>query len=435
MKAIFTQSFYFLKIVKTGIIPSLFLALFVLPSNLFSQTFSFNVVNSVPLVSNSNDSVVIFGNVVHEGTPSFYNDGHIYVSGDWENNSTGSVFTTGPDGWVHLDSAVQTIKGTSLTHFNNLELSGNSDSTKYLTSVDAEIEDTLVLNNHEFDAGDNTVFVLDSGVNSITRSTGFVSNTNDGGLSRNTASANTSYFFPVGSSVGTTRFRPVVITPNEADTSVYKVRMANVDPSSETFDRTVKDLPVGDINDNFYHRITRINGTKASDITVFYDSINDLVGPDYDILAYWADISGQAVQWDNPGKGVGVVYTYPDTIHTLKGLKKQGFNNFNPTTSTPIALSHNVDLKGDIFVANVFSPNGDGNNDFVFARARGLAEIQFVIYDRWGEKIFETTNLNVGWDGTYRGQLLGTGVFVYVVKGKFKSGDEVVQKGNITLLR
>ncbi len=57
------------------------------------------------------------------------------------------------------------------------------------------------------------------------------------------------------------------------------------------------------------------------------------------------------------------------------------------------------------------------------------------IYNRWGSKIFETTNWQAGWDGTYNGAAQPAGVYVYVVELRKVSGEAVVQTGNVTLLR
>lgn len=88
-----------------------------------------------------------------------------------------------------------------------------------------------------------------------------------------------------------------------------------------------------------------------------------------------------------------------------------------------------------IFVPNIFSPNGDGANDILFVRGKGVAELKFFIYDRWGEKVFETTRLDVGWDGTFRGKVMNKAVFVYYLEATFIDGSEVTQKGDITLIK
>ena len=402
------------------------------PSTISAQ-LSLNVVNQGLNIKNTNNSVVVFGNVIHNGIGStqdgvIENDGDLFIAGDWtNNNATGGVFSQNHSGWVHLDSALQTINGTSLTHFNNLNLVGQDTSKKLLVGVNAEVEDTLALNGVEFDVADNTILVLSTDTAVVTRTIGFVSSTDEGGLARNTASQQI-YFFPVGSRLGTTRFRPVEITPNATDFNTYKVRMANNNATDDSYDITNKEATVGDVNPYYYHKVTRVSGESNIDLTIYYDDTLDTDGVDFDIIAYWEDLS----QWKNPELATSV----PANYGLSKGLRKDGFDKFIPTSSTPVALSRNVDIAGEIFVANVFSPNGDGFNDFVFARGTALTEIELIIYDRWGQKVFETKDITVGWDGrSPKGDPLNTAVFVYVVKGRFKNGDEATQKGNITLLR
>ncbi|MGB3948652.1 MAG: gliding motility-associated C-terminal domain-containing protein [Bacteroidia bacterium] len=411
---------------------ALILTLITSPVVLNAQ-LSLNVINQGLSIKNTNDSVIIFGNVIHNGVGStqdglIENDGNFYISGDWTNNNvSGGIFATNHNGWVHLDSALQTINGTTLTHFNNLNLVGQDTSKKLLVGVDAEVEDTLALNSIEFDIADNTVHVLSTDTAVVTRTIGFVSSIDDGGLARNTANEQI-YFFPVGSSIGTTRFRPVEIKPATADPNTYKVRMANNDATDDGFDITTKEAIVGDINPYYYHKVTRLSGETNIDLTIYYDDTLDTDGVDFDIIAYWEDLS----EWKNPDLATAL----PGNYGLPKALRKEGFDKFITTSSTPVALSRNVDIAGEIFVANVFSPNGDGFNDFVFARGKALTEIEFIIYDRWGQKVFETKDITVGWDGrSPKGEPLNTAVFVYVVKGKFKNGDEATQKGNITLLR
>ena len=88
-----------------------------------------------------------------------------------------------------------------------------------------------------------------------------------------------------------------------------------------------------------------------------------------------------------------------------------------------------------IFVPNIFSPNGDGNNDVLYVRGSGVESLNFVVYDRWGEKVFETERLDRGWDGTFGGEPMNNAGFVYYLKATFKDGTETEQKGGITLVR
>ncbi len=88
-----------------------------------------------------------------------------------------------------------------------------------------------------------------------------------------------------------------------------------------------------------------------------------------------------------------------------------------------------------IFIPNGFTPNGDGMNDVLYVRSDILDECYFVIYDRWGEKVFETYDQNIGWDGTYKQKDCQRGTYDYYFKGKCKDGDEQELKGNVTLIR
>ena len=72
-----------------------------------------------------------------------------------------------------------------------------------------------------------------------------------------------------------------------------------------------------------------------------------------------------------------------------------------------------VDYEFVIWVPNIFSPNGDGNNDVLYVRGKGVQDVLFKVYNRWGEKVFESTSLDDGWDGTIRGKDVNNAVFVY----------------------
>ncbi len=89
---------------------------------------------------------------------------------------------------------------------------------------------------------------------------------------------------------------------------------------------------------------------------------------------------------------------------------------------------------GDLFVPNAFSPNNDGHNDMLYVMGNCVTNLEFSIFDRWGEKVFETTNQAFGWDGTYGGKPLDAAVFVYYLTATV-NGIQVKQHGNITLVK
>ncbi len=88
-----------------------------------------------------------------------------------------------------------------------------------------------------------------------------------------------------------------------------------------------------------------------------------------------------------------------------------------------------------IFVPNAFTPNDDNNNDVVYVRSNVLKSIYFAIYDHWGERVFETSDMNTGWDGTFRGRKCDPEVFDYYLKATCINDMEFVKKGNITLIK
>jgi gliding motility-associated-like protein len=92
-----------------------------------------------------------------------------------------------------------------------------------------------------------------------------------------------------------------------------------------------------------------------------------------------------------------------------------------------------------VHVPNSFSPNGDGINDmFQVAWWGELFEIQVLVFDRWGELIFETDDPHGSWDGTYKGSLVQDGVYVYRVLYKGLNADGIVQDellGHVTIIK
>nr|MBP6730809.1 gliding motility-associated C-terminal domain-containing protein [Chitinophagales bacterium] len=87
------------------------------------------------------------------------------------------------------------------------------------------------------------------------------------------------------------------------------------------------------------------------------------------------------------------------------------------------------------FVPNAFTPNGDGMNDVFMVFGEGISKVNMQIFNRWGEKVFESASQTSGWDGTYKGQLQNTGVFVYQITAVYLDGRTVDTNGTITLLR
>jgi gliding motility-associated-like protein len=86
-------------------------------------------------------------------------------------------------------------------------------------------------------------------------------------------------------------------------------------------------------------------------------------------------------------------------------------------------------------VPNAFTPmTGDGNS-VVYVRGFGISKMKFIIWNRWGQKVFETGNRLQGWDGKYRGALQPMDVYAYTLDVEFFDGTKTTKKGDITLIR
>ncbi len=90
---------------------------------------------------------------------------------------------------------------------------------------------------------------------------------------------------------------------------------------------------------------------------------------------------------------------------------------------------------GEIFVPSIFSPNGDGVNDNFKVHGRCLVKIQMSVFDRWGNLVFYTDDVDDGWDGTYKGKEMNSGTFVYRLFVTSLYGETEELKGNVTLTR
>jgi gliding motility-associated-like protein len=89
----------------------------------------------------------------------------------------------------------------------------------------------------------------------------------------------------------------------------------------------------------------------------------------------------------------------------------------------------------ELFVPSAFSPNNDGHNELVCLRGNCIQTFYFAIYNRWGEKVFETNDQQMCWDGTYKGKLENTAVFAYTLDAMLVSGEKISRKGTISLIR
>jgi gliding motility-associated-like protein len=88
-----------------------------------------------------------------------------------------------------------------------------------------------------------------------------------------------------------------------------------------------------------------------------------------------------------------------------------------------------------IYIPNTFTPNADGKNDVLKVYGNYIKQLNLQVYNQWGEKVFETNDVNGGWDGRYKGQLQPVGVYIYLVSVVMPDGRTINKRGTINLIR
>ncbi len=88
-----------------------------------------------------------------------------------------------------------------------------------------------------------------------------------------------------------------------------------------------------------------------------------------------------------------------------------------------------------LFIPSAFTPNGDGKNDVLRVLGSNIVDLDFRVFNRWGQLVFSSNDPAKGWDGTLAGKAQAPDVFVYVAVAKMKDGKTLTKKGTATLIR
>jgi gliding motility-associated-like protein len=153
--------------------------------------------------------------------------------------------------------------------------------------------------------------------------------------------------------------------------------------------------------------------------------------PTASITSVWSFGNGGSQVTPNVGVSPSTIYTNPGT-YTVTMYVTKG------TCMDTVVKTIKVEVASKLEVPNVFTPNGDGSNDVFFLKVANITEINALIFDRWGNKVFESnsTTGNIAWDGkNLSGKELPVGTYFYVIKGTGKDGTEYNTKGNVSLYR
>lgn len=154
------------------------------------------------------------------------------------------------------------------------------------------------------------------------------------------------------------------------------------------------------------------------------------------------------------------VWDFGDTETSDLREPQHTYQNEGAYTITMIAISdHNcsdtarvknavlVQKGGQVLVPNAFSPNlngqptgpgggfSDGKNDVFLPLMRGVVQFEMLVFNRWGELLFQSSDAQTGWDGYYQGRLCPQDVYVYKITATYENGEKVIRTGDINLIR
>ncbi len=168
-------------------------------------------------------------------------------------------------------------------------------------------------------------------------------------------------------------------------------------------------------------------------------------------IMYTSNLSFDATQflWDF-GDGTFSTDEEPEHRYQDEGvysIELKATNQFGCSDTTKLNNIVRVKKGGQVLLPNAFSPfgtsggggasggSGDGKNDTFLPLVRGVTEFELLIFNRWGELLFESRDATKGWDGTFNGKLCQQDVYMYKLTAKFENGENVVRVGDVNLIR
>jgi len=149
--------------------------------------------------------------------------------------------------------------------------------------------------------------------------------------------------------------------------------------------------------------------------------------------SYQVSVNGGPYQTPSSGS-TGTSHTVTGTTGANVSISVIAYGKLPCQTSAAGTQSFVIPSNG-VFVPKAFTPNGDGLNDVLYVYGNFIQQLDMKIFNQWGQAIFETANKGNGWDGTYKGKMQPSGVYMYALKATLQDGTVVNTKGSINLIR
>ena len=433
----------------------------------------------------------IGGNWVNSGTVISYRDS-VLLNGDARGSSgpTGAQFITGTQvtPFHHLILAgtpssvkTQTINATvdGILDLRTSELATQQYEMLVLNTTPAAIT--------QANASTGSGYVSSLGVGRLSRAT-------------NSTSAYwypTGIPSAIVSSTDPYYYRPIDMTPTSSVNNIYGVRLVD-NPTTEGYDVLKFDDTLCSVNPHFYHRLYHTQGGNSANIKMFFDPTSD--GYWTDMAHWGTPLATDWNYMGVPSTGFGNGFStieiphwsnftpYPFALASKRfyvdaGPDQNVYPNqtvsLNATISTlnldnivwtpDIFLNNNtiqdptatpnqtteytitvtdksgcvikdsvklILLPNILLIPTAFSPNGDGVNDIFRPLNKNLKRLSFQVFDRWGEKIYQTDVIGDGWDGTFKGRKQDLGVYVWQIEYQLNGIEKTFnESGNVTLVK
>lgn len=410
---------------------------------------------TTPLTNQSN-AVTIFGDYINEiggvsGGSIEQDGGTIALRGNWYNNASNNVFTTNigtnNNGFVLFDGGVATVQhisGLFPTKFENLVVL----NSRKILDVDNNLVNGRLILNSIFDLNGNRFVLNNPNSNAINYLGGFIKSESLPGqyglIQWNINNSLGVYNLPFGNDVASSTsnldFTISVKTPmNIGDYLSFATYPTDIFNEPMPTGSTPLELEVRSVVDRFWV-IQSSNPALNPDCDLTFEFTSDDLNPSFNtinlnrlkasrnntLLGTWSDFEPKGTQTGNKL-----------FVNNIDGSDL--FENWT-LVNTPESLA-------DMFVPDGFSPNGDGNNDIfkpVFNPDYEVIDYKLFVYNRWGQVVYSTSEVNEGWDGTIKNSesepMVGVYTWLIILKGKnkeTKSGTGTTKRfnGRITLIK
>lgn len=377
-----------------------------------------------------NSSLAIAGTFFLGSNSISSGNGDYRVEQDWINDGE----FNGDNSRVHLYGNTEqfiTSNTTVMTVFNDLILLGSGigiNRRKTLENVNSAVGNNgkFTINDRELYTQGNNMYVYNTALNAITNSTtfgqeGFVSSDVSGYLYRNTANTG-EYLFPVGSSNGTLRYRPVELAPSSSNNGEFGCRMNNYLADLDGYPLAQKESSIDLANTYFYHSIVRSAGNDNADIAIAYLPSND---GNWEGIANWNNGGSQWSALNNIGTG---------GLGSYSQITKSAWDF---SLDQPYILTTPVQT---ITIPTAFTPNSDGVHDTweIYNLDEAYPKNVVRIYNRWGGLLYEHDSSVDGpynqnaWKGDYNNEPMPVASYYFIIE--MNDANERVESGTISIL-